>query len=711
MPSYGSYQNYIQRRAISSSGGCCCPTGPTGGAGPKGDPGHAAATGATGSTGGTGPTGPTGPTGSKGEPPFVHCIKRWMPHPNAPSALFNQGFKSFSLWSSSVILGSGSSTNAVNTIRISVADCGKRIDWIPEILPLGQIDPSWSSLNNGDLIPSLSNTYINLRGHDQEKTCEKANPTIWEAKYKITKAAYQDGNAWPGNNGGYNDANDTFIMPDSPLDWPTGDCSLPKPERASAHILMSVVWLSGNHSIVPSSPAFDPIYNPPGPMPSPSPCTLGAGIDGRQISATWPDGSAIGATGPPSYPVWYSLLFVSDDCWIPLKGEQGEPGPTGQSGQKGEPGPTGQSGQKGEKGELGPTGQSGQKGEPGPTGQSGQKGEPGPTGQSGQKGEKGQKGEPGPTGQSGQKGEPGPTGQSGQKGEPGPTGDTGGPGPTGDTGGPGPTGQSGQKGEPGPTGDTGGPGPTGDTGGPGPTGQKGEPGPTGDTGGPGPTGQKGEPGPEENTENFVFGLTINNLPYLQSAEDLVEWGVSSPLGPGRPRGWLVPGGEWLERWSASSYGNHIGIQRYPHIPPSMAICYQAYAKITHMAVHLTNCDTTAHTGLGLADPNQAGSQISVKFFIYTFCDVKDCDPVQPSLGPPLTPWPVTTIVQKTCTENAIEPVQLGIGGPGATHGPLFLAIGFTPFTTLQGQATTGISLTNLNISVSLGVKQSLDMPP
>ena len=33
MPSYGSYQNYIQRRSISSSGGCCCPTGPTGGAG------------------------------------------------------------------------------------------------------------------------------------------------------------------------------------------------------------------------------------------------------------------------------------------------------------------------------------------------------------------------------------------------------------------------------------------------------------------------------------------------------------------------------------------------------------------------------------------------------------------------------------------------------------------------------------------------------
>ena len=58
---YGSYNNYIQRRALSASGGCCCPTGPSGPVGPSG------ATGPLGPSGigdtHTGPTGATGPGG------------------------------------------------------------------------------------------------------------------------------------------------------------------------------------------------------------------------------------------------------------------------------------------------------------------------------------------------------------------------------------------------------------------------------------------------------------------------------------------------------------------------------------------------------------------------------------------------------------------------------------------------------------------------
>ena len=650
MPSYGSYQNYIQRRAISSSGGCCCPTGPTGGAGPKGDPGHAAATGATGSTGGTGPTGPTGPTGSKGEPPFVHCVKRWMPDPNAPAAgagsAGQQGFKSISLLGntggSSFILGSTNLTSEVNGIRISVADCGKRIDWIPEILPLGQSDPAWPVLATGGLgttnVNSLTGTYINLRGWRKSSTCEDANPDRWEAKYKIDSARYFPGGPWPDNNQGYAPTTD-FKMPNSLPNWPTGDCGL-NPESAAAYIEMKVTHISGDHTTITSvGPGLDPTYDPATPPTPPNPPCA-------NVEESWPNNQLINT----SIPVWYSLLFVSDDCWIPLKGEQGEPGPTGQSGQTGEPGPTGPTGQKGELGPTGPTGQTGDTGATGPTGPTGQKGEPGPTG---------------PTGQSGQKGEPGstgPTGQSGQKGEPGPTG---------------PTGQSGQKGEPGPTGETGGPGPTG------------------------PTGQKGEPGPEENTENFVFGFTMNLVPNTE-VQNLFSFNTTQP--PSQPSGWLVPGGHWQNQWTVSEYGAHTANQRSRNIPPSMAVCYDAYVAMKDLAVHLTTGPNTIPNP-GWGQIGSPASQITVTLFIYFFCDI--------DTWMPASVQPVIVNVKETCSHFKLpEAVQAGIHAASnpSPNRPLFLAIGFHPWTQAGPPSQSAQAAGPYNISATLGVKAPLKMP-
>ena len=251
-------------------------------------------------------------------------------------------------------------------------------------------------------------------------------------------------------------------------------------------------------------------------------------------------------------------------------------------------------------------------------------------------------------------------------------------------------GEKGQKGEPGPTGQSG---------------QKGEPGPTGQTGGPGPTGQKGdkgEPGPEENTDNFVFGMTINTIAPAQTGVtyDLLEY--ISAGEPQDPRGWLVPGGEWVNRWSSNIYGTAgVTPNSATTVPPSMAICYKAPVKIVNMAVHLTNCDTNGggqYQGTGLGT-DSVGNPISVKFFIYTFCEVARCMPS------PQTP--TVQVVTKTCTDWILEPaLEVGIGGGQPAK---FLAVGFTPFV-VGGNAPSTNAFRPWNISVALGVKQSLDMP-
>ena len=123
---------------------------------------------------------------------------------------------------------------------------------------------------------------------------------------------------------------------------------------------------------------------------------------------------------------------------------------------------------------IGTSGPQGEEGPPGPKGDTGATGDTGPPGL---KGDPGATGDTGPTGPKGDPGATGDTGPTGPKGDPGATGDTGPTGPKGDPGATGDTGPTGPKGDPGATGDTG------------PTGPKGDPGATGDTG---PTGPPGE---------------------------------------------------------------------------------------------------------------------------------------------------------------------------------------------------------------------------
>lgn len=74
---------------------------------------------------------------------------------------------------------------------------------------------------------------------------------------------------------------------------------------------------------------------------------------------------------------------------ISLKGDQGEPGPTGSPGPQGEPGPVGSPGPQGEAGASGATGSPGPQGEPGPAGSPGPQGPTGATGATGADGEDG----------------------------------------------------------------------------------------------------------------------------------------------------------------------------------------------------------------------------------------------------------------------------------------------------------------------------------
>jgi hypothetical protein len=199
----------------------------------------------------------------------------------------------------------------------------------------------------------------------------------------------------------------------------------------------------------------------------------------------------------------------------------------------------------------------------------------------------------------------------------------------------------------------------------------------------------------------VFGMTMNTIgPASSGNYDLVEYITAGE--PQDPRGWLVPGGEWVDQWTSPTYGT-AGVTQFAAntVPPSMAVCYNAPVRITNMAVHLTNCDTGAVaplSGPGLGTDSN-GQQISVKFFIYAFCDVTSCMPVTQTL--------TVQLVTKTCTDWLLEPAQeVGIGGGQPAR---FLAIGFTPF--VVGNAPTPIpTFGPWNISVALGVKQSLDMP-
>jgi hypothetical protein len=122
--------------------------------------------------------------------------------------------------------------------------------------------------------------------------------------------------------------------------------------------------------------------------------------------------------------------------WIqrPIRGPQGDPGPTGATGATGPAGPTGATGPSGPAGATGPTGPTGGTGPAGPKGDTGLTGAQGPVG---------------PVGPTGPAGSTGPQGPAGVAGPPGPTGLTGSQGPAGPTG---PQGPAGPQGPPGPAG-------------------------------------------------------------------------------------------------------------------------------------------------------------------------------------------------------------------------------------------------------------------
>ncbi|CAL8248694.1 unnamed protein product [Lota lota] len=173
------------------------------------------------------------------------------------------------------------------------------------------------------------------------------------------------------------------------------------------------------------------------------------------------------------------------------KGENGQPGRSGQKGDHGHTGRPGADGAKGESGVDGRPGNHGDEGRPGYKGNKGGRGECGAPGEKGGIGVAGPAGVRGPKGIQGglgRTGDPGREGPSGQKGD---RGTTGSPGVQGDIGigFPGAKGEKGLLGRPGSTGPTGigEPGPTGPSG---PTGQPGNPGPPGE-GFAGPKGDRG----------------------------------------------------------------------------------------------------------------------------------------------------------------------------------------------------------------------------
>uniref|UniRef100_A0A8C7IES3 Collagen type XXII alpha 1 chain n=1 Tax=Oncorhynchus kisutch TaxID=8019 RepID=A0A8C7IES3_ONCKI len=178
-----------------------------------------------------------------------------------------------------------------------------------------------------------------------------------------------------------------------------------------------------------------------------------------------------------------------------LAGDQGLPGPLGPKGIEGDSGLPGSSGPKGVGGEKG---LKGDKGSGGLRGAKGIDGFPGKPGVPGKDGLGGLTGAPGAAGVKGEKGEMGPAGMPGDmvqseglKGVDGPPGPRGPPGPDGPPGPPGAPGQLGLPGEPGEFGQR---GKKGESGLPGVDGLPGPPGPQGPPGGQGNPGQTGPPG-------------------------------------------------------------------------------------------------------------------------------------------------------------------------------------------------------------------------
>ena len=274
-------------------------------------------------------------------------------------------------------------------------------------------------------------------------------------------------------------------------------------------------------------------------------------------------------------------------------------------------------------------------------------------------------------------------------------------GPSGPTGPQGNTGPTGLEGPTGPLGPTGPEGPQGNTG---PTGPIGLEGPTGPLGPTGPQGNTGATGPEQNTENFVFGLT--NPSAINEFDGSVP-GATAVFTPQNFPYWLVPGGDVVPGYKTTPAGSTVLGNLYhagpltgtsppslpKNVPPSMAICYSKTTP-THLAVHFVGNNWASLL-----------PTLKVKFTIYSFCKVdEDGLPTDPS-----TPYTVSVIgtANKFCYCVQISDTNIGINCTATPPVYGFLAVSFEIISPLHNAYEL---VPPWGISATLGVKQQLNLP-
>ena len=512
------YHQYLQRRAIKNSGGCCCPkgdkgesakgelgskgqkgeqgvtgptgptgatgskgpkgeqgvTGPKGPKGPKGEKGEQGVTGPTGSTGATGATGPKGPNGEQGV--RGHKGQKGEVGITGPTGATGTAGQKGQKGEQGATGSTGApgqkgeqgatgSTGATGTAG-QKGQKGQKGEQ-------GVTGATGQKGQKGEVGPQGTR---GVRGF----TGDKGAP--FRIKYVVSEKNNVDSS---GN-----------LLHFKPQDVETGDFAIIAIANDSSYQYNSRLFVRNGAvwdfvSDLSGADGEDGLQGPKGSPGAPfqikyilkNPGSDNVDTTTNELLPAYrpPDlkSGDFAMIDAPANETLNSRLYAwneADNEWTfisDLSGEPGVAGPPGATGLQGPKGATGLRGSNGADGAQGPKGETGEIGLTGLKGDAGEKGRQGEIGITGQKGEKGDIGATGLTGLKGATGEKGHKGETGVTGLKGVKGEKGDIGATGLTGLKGATGQKGSAGEKGDLGATGLKGNTGEKGDIGITGPKG----------------------------------------------------------------------------------------------------------------------------------------------------------------------------------------------------------------------------------------------